>query len=159
MRLKPILLAAAIAIGIAGIAQAGNQVFAQPSPDKLLSLSSEQLDLNPAQQEQLRPLLQQAIALRVDIRNKTVAMRAATRAELDRPDVDLRALSSERQAMVAGELKSVDALRSQFLAYYQNQLSPSQQARARQLLLKRMDRFDRLRERIMSMSDAAMLSP
>jgi hypothetical protein len=78
-------------------------------------------------------------------------MRAASREELERPDADLRALDRERKAQVAAELKAMDELRNQFLGFYQDTLRPDQQAKARQLMIQRMDRFDRLRERIVAM--------
>jgi hypothetical protein len=159
MKLKTLALAAAIAIGIGGFAQARDAFFTNPSPEALLSLTTEKLDLNPAQQDQLRPLLQRAAALRADIKSKAEAMHVASRNELARPDADLRALSGERQALIGAELKAVGDLRGQFLAFYEDDLSPNQQAKARQLLIKRMDRFDHLRERIMAISGDAALQP
>jgi hypothetical protein len=159
MKLKPLALTTVIAIGIAGFAEAGNQYHASADPEQLLSLASERLALNPAQLDKLRPLLQQALALRADVKTKAAALRAASRQELQRPDADLRALSGERQALLATELKSIDALRERFLTFYERELSPSQQVSARQLLLKRLDRFDRLRERMMAVADAGAFAP
>jgi hypothetical protein len=159
MKLKPLALAAAVAIGIAGLANAGSKYFVEPDPQTMLSLASEQLTLTPAQEDKLRPLLQQAAALRVEIKSQATAMRAATRDELNRSDADLRALSSERQALIAKELTAVDSLRNRFLAFYEGDLSPGQQLRARQMLLKRLDRFDQMRERMMAITDRTYSAP
>jgi uncharacterized membrane protein len=156
MKLKLLALATFVAIGIAGLAEARNAFFADPSPQTVLSLTSEKLDLDPAQQDRLRPLLQRAMALRADIKSKAEAMHAASRSELERPDADLRALSDERQTLLATELKAIGDLRGQFLAFYQNDLNPNQQAKARQLMIKRMDRLDRLRERVLALSGDAV---
>lgn len=159
MKLKPLFLAALVALGIAGFAEARNTLFVEPSPDTVLSLASERLALTPPQQDQLRPLLQRAAALRADIKSKNDAMRAASRNELSRPDADLRALSDERQAQLASELKAIGDLRKQFLAFYEDDLSPNQQALARQSMIKRLDRFDRLRERMIAMANDGALQP
>jgi uncharacterized membrane protein len=159
MKLKPLVLAALVALGVAGFAEARNAFFAEPSPEMLLSITSEKLALDPAQQDQLRPLLQRAVALRADIKNKADAMRAASRAELARPDADLRALSDERQALIVTELKAIGELRKQFLAFYEDDLSPGQQAMARQLMIKRLDHFDRLRDRMLAMANDGALQP
>jgi len=159
MKLKPFVLVALLALAVTGFAQADSDRFANPTTERLLSLTSEHLALTTAQQDRLRPLLQRAAALRSEIRNRNEALRAASRHELARSDADLRALSRERQAQVAEELKAVDDLRQQFLAFYQNVLNPDQQARARQLMVKRLERIDRLRQRMMAFSDAAASSP
>jgi len=159
MKLKPLALAAIVAIAIAGFAEAREAFFVSPTPETMLSVTTEKLDLNPAQQDQLRPLLQRAAALRADIKSKAEAMRAASRDELNRPDANLRALSGERQALIVAELKAVGDLRNQFLTFYEDDLSPNQQVKARQLMIKRMDRFERLPERIMAISGDAELQP
>jgi uncharacterized membrane protein len=159
MKLKSLTFAILVAIGIAGFAQARAVFSAEPSPETMLTLASEKLALTPVQQDQLRPLLQRAVALRADIKSKADAMRAASRGELNRPDADLRALSGERQALIVAELKAVGDLRKQFLAFYEDDLNPDQQVEARQLMLKRLDRFDRLRERVMAFSGDAALEP
>lgn len=159
MKPQALLLAVITAIGITGFAAADNLTSVPADPDTALSLASERLALNPAQQDKLRPLLLQAIALRREIRGQGENLRAAGRVELGRPDADLRALSDERQALIAAELKKIEAMRQQFLAFYENELSPSQKARVRQLLLKRMDRFDRLRERMLAVADTTAFAP
>ena len=151
MKFKALALTAILGVAAAGLAEAGIGYFATPTPETTLALASQRLDLDPTQQARLRPLLQRAAALRTDIRSRTAAMRAASREEFERPDADLRALDRERKAQVAAELKAMDELRDQFLAFYQDTLRPDQQAKARQLIIQRMDRFDRLRERIVAM--------
>jgi len=153
MKFKALALTAVLAIGVAGLAEAGIGYFATPTPETTLALASQRLDLDSTQRARLRPLLQRAAALRTEVRNKTAAMRAASRVELQRPDADLRALDGERKTQIATELKAMDELRNQFLAFYQDTLRPNQQAKARQLMIERMDRFDRLREHIVAMSD------
>jgi hypothetical protein len=163
MKLKPLALAAIaaalVAIGVAGFAEARGALFADPSPETMLALTSAKLALNPAQQDKLRPLLQRAAALRTDIKSKAEAMRAASRNELSRSDADLRALNGERQVLIATELKAIDDLRNHFLAFYEHDLSPDQQATARGLMIKRLDRFDRLRERMLAMANDGAVAP
>jgi hypothetical protein len=163
MILKPLALSASLAVAgvvaAAGYSHADHSRFASRSPDTVLALASAKLALNPAQQDQLRPLLLRAAALRSDIRSKTEALRSASRAELARPDADLRALDAERRTLVTSELKAVDDLRGQFLGFYEHDLSPAQQAQARQLMLQRMDRVDRLRDRLLAFAEAAPAAP
>lgn len=159
MKLKPLVFTTLLALAVTGLAKAGSDHFANRSPERLLSLTSEKLALNPAQQDRLRPLLQRAVALRADIKSKSEAMRTASRDELNRPDANLRALSNERQALIASELKAIRDLRNQFLAFYENDLSPGQQAMARQLMIKRLDRFDQLRERMLAMANDGGFAP
>ena len=161
MNLKPLVFvfASIVVIGVAGFAKAGNDYLANPNPETVLSLTSAQLALSPAQQDKLRPLLKRAAALRADIRSQAEPMRAASRVELNRPDANLRALRGERQALVTREFEALNAVRNQLLTFYEDELNSDQQAKARQLLLKRMNRFDQMRERLMAVSDAGAFAP
>lgn len=159
MNLKPLLFASIVIIGAAGFAKAGSDYLANPNPETVLSLTSAQLALSPAQQDKLRPLLKRAAALRAEIRSQAKAMRTASRVELNRPDANLRALSGERQALVSREFEALDVVRNQLLTFYEDELNADQQAKARQLLLKRLNRFDRMRERLMAVSDAGAFPP
>lgn len=162
MKTKSLVLATLIALavaGAAGYAHARGALFAAPGPDKVLAIASQQLSLQPHQQAQLRPLLVRAAKLRADVRNDAEAVMAASRAELARPDANLRALSVERQAVVDSRLLEARALRDDFIAFYEDELDPRQQSLAREHMLTRIDRIESVIDRLQALRGDPMFGP
>lgn len=159
MKLKPVALAVLIALGLFGIAEARDRLFSPPSAERALSLATQKLELTPNQQARLRPLLERGVALRAQIRSEAQAAMRADRDELARSDANLNAITAEHEAMVDARLGEVRALRDDLLGFYNRELSPDQQARARVALVKRIDRLDRIRNRLLSLDEDAAFGP
>lgn len=159
MTLKPLAFAVLIAAGLVGLAEARGGLFSPPSAERALSMATQKLALTPDQQTRLRPLIERGVVLRTQIRNETEATIQADREELARPDADLNALSAEHQARVDARLGEVRALRDDLLVFYNRELSPEQQARARVALIKRIDRLDRIRDGLLALREDAGLGP
>jgi hypothetical protein len=159
MTLKPLAFAALIAIGVVGLAEARSSLLSPPNADRAMSLATQKLALTADQQTRLRPLVERGVALRTQIRNETEAMIQADREELARPDADLAAISAEHQARVDARLGEVRALRDDLLDFYNRELNADQQAKARLVLIKRIDRLDRIRDGLLSLREDAAFGP
>ncbi|WP_162457162.1 hypothetical protein [Pseudoxanthomonas kalamensis] len=149
-----IAIAAAALFGLAGLVHAGAE--RGPSAERIVALAAHKLDLSSEQQDRLRPLVDEALALHRDARKARELMQAASREELSRADADLQALALERQAQTDRRLQQARQLRDRFLRYYQIELSPAQQASARAAMLERMDRFQQLRGRMQQRRDGLL---
>ncbi len=156
---KTLSLAALFAVAIAGIAEARGTLFAAPGPEKILGIASERLSLDVGQQAELLPLLNRAAKLRIAVKRDAGAMPEASRAELIRPDANLRALSAERELIIDTRLLEARTLRDDFITFYDHQLTPTQQAIAREQMLKRIDRFETLIERLQALRGEPMFGP
>lgn len=152
MKLRTLVLAAAAALGLAGLVEARG-LFAPPSAEIALATASERLSLTPAQQSKLMPLIKRGVVLRAQIRSQSNAVMQADREELSRPDADLRAMAVEHQAMVDASLAEARALRDDVLDFYTHELNAQQQAKARVALVKRIDRLDRIRSGLLALGD------
>lgn len=152
MKLKTLVLAAAVALGLAGLVEARG-FFAPPSAERALATASERLSLTPTQQLKLMPLIKRGVDLRAQIRSQSGAAMQADREELARPDADLPAMAAEHQAMVDASLAEARALRDDLLAFYTHELNAQQQAKARIALAKRIDRLDRIRSGLLALGD------
>jgi hypothetical protein len=160
MKLISVAATAVIAMGVVGLVEArGGGLFSPPSAEQALSTASEKLALTPNQQAHLLPLLKRGLALRAQIREEAEATLQADREELARPDADLSAMSAEHQARIDARLKEARALRDDLLTFYNRELSPDQQARARVALIKRIDRLDRIRNSLLSLRDDTGFGP
>jgi len=159
MTLKPLAFAALIAIGVVGLAEARSSLLSPPNADRAMSLATQKLALTADQQARLRPLVERGVELRTQIRNETEAMIQADREELARPDADLAAISTEHQARVDARLGEVRALRDDLLDFYNRELNADQQAKARLVLIKRIDRLDRIRDGLLSLREDAAFGP
>jgi hypothetical protein len=143
-------------VGTVGLVEARERL-APPTAETMLARASKELALDSAQQARLLPLLRRGAALRAQIRNETEATLRADREELQRADADLAALSADHQARVDARIAEVRELRGELLDFYEHALRPEQQAKARAQLLRRIDRFEQLRERLLAMRDDFVL--
>ena len=134
-------------------------LFAAPGPEKILGIASERLTLDAGQQAELLPLLTRAARLRIAVKRDADALLEASRAELVRPDANLRALSAERELLIDVRLLEARTLRDDFIAFYDHQLTPAQQAIAREQMLKRIDRFESVIERLQALRGEPMFGP
>lgn len=148
--------AALLALGIAGLVQAAANRM--PTSDRVLSLAADRLSLTSAQQAELRPLIEDAMALRHEARSQRQAMAAAARVELARTDANLQALTQEQQSRTDARLAQARQLRDRFLQYYQTELTPAQQVTARELMLARMERLQQLLGLLENRRDDALLN-
>lgn len=152
MKLKHLALALVVALGVGGVLHA-RSVVATPSPERVLALATGRLALSPQQQSQLLPLIRRGVELRARIRAQTEAALQADREELARPQADLVAMAAEHQALVDANLLEARALRDDLLAFYEHELTPSQQARARIALSRRIERLDRIRSGLLALGE------
>lgn len=152
MKLKYLALALAVALGVGGLVQA-RAMAAEPSPERVLAVASARLALSPPQQSHLLPLIRRGVELRARIRAQTEAALLADREELAKPQADLAAMAAEHQAVVDANLADVRALRDELIAFYEHDLTPSQQAKARAALGRRIDRLDRIRSGLLALGE------
>jgi hypothetical protein len=152
MKLKHLALALALTLGIGGLVHA-RAVAATPSAERVLALASGRLALSPQQQSRLLPLIRRGVELRARIRAQTEAALRADREELAQPQADLGAMAAEHQALVDANLAQARALRDDLLAFYEHELTPSQQAKARIALSRRIDRLDRIRSGLLALGE------
>lgn len=150
MKLKTLALASLVALGVGGLVQARTMTLS-PSPERVLAVASDRLALSPAQEAKLLPLLKRGIELRTRIRKQSEAALQADREELARPQADLVAMAAEHQALVDANLAQARILRDEFLAFYEHELSPAQQAKARLALSRRIERLDRIRSGLLAL--------
>lgn len=115
--------------------------------DALLPPSAAELQLTPAHAKQWDALRGEAAALREVGRDDLRGGMTAFRALLDQPSPDLRAFSDDAQRRFDAHLAEARALRARQLDLYES-LTPAEQARVRKAMADRLDRFARLRERL-----------
>lgn len=117
----------------------------EPSPDRIVALAAQRLQLDPAQQAALRPIVARAVHLRREARADSMRMMAAARDSVSKPGGEFRTRAPERDARLDARLAEFRALRNEFFDYYDYRLNPQQQTRVRELVAGRLDRLDRVR--------------
>lgn len=115
--------------------------------DAFLSPSAVELQLTPAHAKQWEALRSETAALREVSRDDLRGGMTEFRALLDQPAPDLRGFSDESQRRFDAHLAEARALRERQLDLYES-LTPAEQARVRKAMADRLDRFARLRERL-----------
>lgn len=118
--------------------------------DAFLPPSAAQLKLTPAHAKQWDALRSEAAAMRQVGREDLRSGVAEFRTLLDQPAPDLRAFSNDAQRRFDAHLAEARALRERQLDLYES-LTPAEQARVREAMAERLDRFAQLRERLASM--------
>jgi hypothetical protein len=146
-----VLAATAAAVLAFGAAQARDAL--SPSPERILARATADLALTAPQQAHAGALIRRALQLRLRVRDEGAALVAASRAELARPDADLQALATERRQWVDARLAEVRLLEADAVAFYEHELTPAQQAQARERLGERLERLQGLGERLRAWRD------
>jgi len=115
--------------------------------------TAAELGLSSAHAKQWDALRSESIALRQVGREDLRAGVGELRQLLDQPAPDLREFNRESQRRVDAHIAEARALRDRQLDLYES-LSPQDQAKVRQAMAQRLDRFAALRDRLARFLDA-----
>jgi len=115
--------------------------------DAFLPPSAAELQLTPAHAKQWEAMRSESAALREVGRDDLRDGMTEFRTLLDQPSPDLRGFSHESQRKFDAHLAEARALRERQLDLYES-LTPDEQARVRKAMADRLDRFARLRDRL-----------
>lgn len=157
MKTRTLAIAAAVAIGLAGLGHAAAPLVTRSPSEHVMAAATQRLQLSPAQQAALAPLVERTLALRSQTRQQLDVLLDVGQAELSRPDADLAALAAEIERGTDARMFEARTLRTDFLAFYREQLNPDQQARVRERLVERLERLDMLRDHLFLMRHESLL--
>lgn len=115
--------------------------------DAMLPPTAAELGLSANHAKQWDALRAETVALRQIGREDMRSGFAELRGLLDQPGADLRAFNDASQNKIDAQMAEARALRDRQLDLYES-LSPSEQARVRAVMAKRLDRMAELHERL-----------
>lgn len=147
------LLGSALALGASG----SSILPGRPGPERIVEFATKQLQLDPAQQAALQPIVARAVSLRDGVRADGMSLLKVTRGAVSDPTGNVLVGVAERDARFDGRLAEFRAVRNELLGYYQYRLTPQQQARVRELMERRLDRVEKLRSALGALREESAL--